>query len=297
MSNISIVHGRIIKGIAGFYYVDSEDIIYECKAKGRFRNEKLKPLVGDYVDIEVLDPEKKTGNIISISKRSNELIRPAVSNISLALLVFALKDPMPSLNMLMRFFIMIRKQNVKIRIVFTKKDLCDDDTIENYQRFFDGFDTDVFLVDNKTRDGIEAVKKAISGETVVLAGPSGVGKSSLLNNLTDIDHMETGEISDKIKRGKHTTRYSQIIPMGDDTYIVDTPGFTSLYLLDMKEDEVKEYFVPFHEYEGKCRFNCCSHTHEPDCAVSQAVESGYINRDLYECYVDLYRELKEKKNY
>ncbi len=213
------MQGKIIKGIAGFYYVYGEDeVLYECKAKGIFRKDNQKPLVGDNVEITILDQQEQTGNLIRILPRKNSLIRPAVANVDQAFVIFALENPKPNFMLLDRF---------------------------------------------------------LKGEV----------------------QMETGEISRKLKRGRHTTRHSQVIPVGEDTFLMDTPGFSSLYLMNMEEQDLKNYFPEFRKYEDTCRFQGCRHIHEPGCRVKEALENGEISRLRYEDYLSLYEELKEKRRY
>ena len=239
------MQGKIVKGIAGFYYVHVvESGVYECKAKGIFRKDKKKPLVGDDVEIEVLSEVEKTGSIINIFERKNELIRPAVANIDQALLLFAIKDPAA-----------------------------------------------------KEEKNMETLRRMLEGKTTAIAGPSGVGKSSIINFLNPKANMETGSISRKIERGKHTTRHSELFMIGEDSYIMDTPGFSSLYVNDFEKEELKYYFPEFEPYEGQCRFNGCDHIHEPGCAVKEAVEKGKIHAVRYEDYKELYEELKNKRRY
>ena len=251
------MQGKIIKGIAGFYYIYAEDDnVYECKAKGIFRKDKFKPLVGDNVEITVLDEEGKEGSVTAILPRKNSLIRPAVANVDQAFVIFAMEDPKPNFLLLDRFLIMMEQQQIPAVICFNKKDL-----------------------------------------TTVVAGPSGVGKSSITNCMQGEIQMETGEISRKLKRGKHTTRHSQVIPVEKDTFLVDTPGFSSLYLTDMEEEELRDYFPEFLQYEPNCRFQGCRHIHEPDCAVKEALKMKKISSLRYEDYLALYEELKEKRRY
>ena len=290
--------GKIIKGIAGFYYVHIvHSGIYECKAKGVFRNKKIKPLVGDNVEIEVLDEENKIGNIVKIFDRENELIRPAVSNISQALVVFAIANPMPNLNLLDRFLVMMERNNVDTIICFNKTDLVSEEEIIKYRNIYVNAGYHVMFTSTKDNVGIEEVKRMIEGKTTAFAGPSGVGKSSLLNALIPDANSETGEISEKIKRGKHTTRHTEIFNVGGNTYLMDTPGFSSLYVNDFEKEELQEYFREFKEYNNKCRFVGCAHINEPDCTVKQAVEEGTISSLRYENYVLMYDEIKNKRKY
>lgn len=291
------MQGKIIKGIAGFYYVHVvHSGIYECKAKGVFRNKKIKPLVGDNVEFEILDEENRIGNIINIYDRKNELIRPAVSNISQALVVFAIANPMPNLNLLDRFLVMMERNGIDTIICFNKIDLVEEEEILKLRDIYVKAGYHVMFTSTKENMGIEEVLRVIDGKTTAFAGPSGVGKSSLLNALIPEANSQTGEISEKIKRGKHTTRHTEIFNVSDDTYLMDTPGFSSLYVNDFEKEELKNYFREFIEYNNGCRFTGCVHVNEPDCLVKEAVENGGINRSRYDNYILMYEEIKNKKS-
>lgn len=291
--------GKIIKGIAGFYYVHvpNEDMVYECKAKGIFRNQKVKPLVGDDVQIDTKDQPEGKGTITDIFLRKNELIRPAVANVDQALVIFAAAEPSPNLNLLDRFLIMMQRQKVNTVICFNKKDIVTEKEmsllIDTYM--ISGYD--VVSTSMLKKDNLSGVYQLIKGKTTVLAGPSGVGKSSFVNEIKPEAGMETGSISEKIKRGKHTTRHSELIYVEENTYVMDTPGFSSLYINEIEKDELKDYFREFTAFEDKCRFIGCMHLNEPDCAVKEALNEGKISHIRYDNYVNLYKELKEIKRY
>ena len=290
--------GKIVKGIAGFYYVNVvESGIFECKAKGAFRKDGIKPLVGDDAVIEVLDEKEMTGNIIEILPRKNELIRPAVANIDQALVVFAVTKPKPHYNLLDRFLMMMEKQDVPVIVCFNKVDLAKEKELKLLEKVYENCGHIVRFISGKEEEGIDEIRELIHGKTTVLAGPSGVGKSSLMNLLQPEAQMETGEVSEKIKRGRHTTRHSELIRIEKDTYVLDTPGFSSLFIHMFEEDEIKDYFQEFAPYEDECRFQGCSHTHEPDCGVKKALEEGKISKIRYDNYVNIYTELKEKRKW
>lgn len=290
--------GKIMKGIAGFYYVGvAESGVYECKAKGIFRKDKIKPLVGDDVEIEVLNEEEKLGNIVKILPRRSELIRPAVANIDQALVIFAAREPKPNLSLLDRFLVIMEKQDVPVIICFNKQDLCDEEEVGRLKEIYESCGYPVVLASAKQGEGIEEIKALLRGKTTTVAGPSGVGKSSLTNLLQNEVQMETGEISKKLGRGRHTTRHSQIIQIEEDTWLYDTPGFTSFYVEEIEKEELRFYFREFSKYEGTCRFQGCTHTHEPGCMVKNALEEGKISKERYENYLELYGELKEKRRY
>ena len=292
------MQGKIIKGIAGFYYVNAvESGVYECKAKGVFRKEKIKPLVGDNVRIEILDEENKTGNIVEIFPRKNELIRPAVANIDQALVVFAVTKPTPHFNLLDRFLVMMERKEIPVVLCFNKKDIATSPEIAELEAIYEKCGYPIVFTSALEQENIEEIRRLLLKKTTAIAGPSGVGKSSLINLLQNQVQMETGTISRKIERGKHTTRHSELIAVDADSYIMDTPGFSSLYVNDFEKEELKYYFREFASYEGQCRFQGCDHVHEPGCAVKEALEEGKIHPVRYKNYLEMYTELKEKKRY
>ena len=292
------MQGKIVKGIAGFYYIYAEDgNIYECKAKGIFRKDNFKPLVGDNVEITVLNEEEKEGSVTSILPRRNSLIRPAVANVDQAFLIFAMENPKPNFLLLDRFLIMMKQQEIPAVICFNKKDVGEKEEMEKLYEIYTGCGYRVVLSSTYEGEGMDEIHEILKGKTTVVAGPSGVGKSSITNCMQGEVQMETGEISKKLKRGKHTTRHSQVIPVEKNTFLVDTPGFSSLYLTDMKEEELRDYFPEFVMYEPQCRFQGCMHIHEPGCAVKKALSEGKISQQRYDNYLALYEELKEKRRY
>ena len=289
------MQGKIIKGIAGFYYVQTKNGVYECKAKGSFRNRKLKPYVGDNVEITVLNEETKKGNLDEILERKNFLIRPAVANVDQTLVIFAAAKPDPNLNLLDRFLIMMEQKDIPVVLVFNKKDAAEQEKLEELARIYENCGYQVLSVSALQEDGISEIKEILKGKTSTVAGPSGVGKSSIINLLQSDIQMETGDISEKIERGKHTTRHSELIAIEEETYIFDTPGFSSLYVTDMEKEDLKDYFPEFAQYEEECRFLGCVHVNEPVCGVKDALKEGKISQSRYDNYKLLYEELKENE--
>lgn len=290
--------GKIIKGIAGFYYVHVErEGVYECRAKGIFRKSGEKPLVGDNVRIEILSRDEMEGNLVEILPRKNVLIRPAVSNVDQALVIFAAAKPKPNFNLLDRFLVMMAWQDVDTVICFNKKDIASQEEETELRRIYSGAKSKVLFTSAREEKGIEEIREILKGKTTTVAGPSGVGKSSLINLLVPEAKMETGEISHKIDRGRHTTRHSELFYVEADTYIMDTPGFSSLILPDMEKEDLKDCFAEFKDYEDGCRFKGCMHLNEPDCAVKKAVEEGQISLRRYTSYQELFEELKNRRKY
>lgn len=292
------MQGKIIKGIAGFYYVHAEDLcIYECKARGIFRREGIKPLVGDDVELEVLDQEEREGNIRKILPRRSKLIRPAVANIDQALVIFAIRKPEPNFNLLDRFLIMMEQQGLSSVICFNKSDLVSEQEQRDLQSAYESCGYQVLFISVTEQKGLEEVREVLRGKTTALVGPSGVGKSSLINYLHPQAGMETGSISEKIDRGKHTTRHSELFALDKESYIMDTPGFSSLQLFDMEKEELKNFYPEFRVYEDTCRFRGCVHVSEPGCGVKEALAEGKISGVRYHNYTVLYEELKNRKKY
>lgn len=292
------MQGKIIKGISGFYYVHVEgEGIYECKAKGGFRRQKIRPLVGDDVIITVLDSDERLGNIEKILPRSSTLVRPAVANIDMALVIFAAKRPQPNLNLLDRFLCWMEYQKIPITICFNKCDLVTEEEKDALRQVYGPAGYPVIFTSAVTGCGVDRVRQMLQGRTTSVAGPSGVGKSSLINSLLGESRMETGAISEKIERGKHTTRHSEILPVAKDSYIMDTPGFSSLELPDMDKQELWRCYPEFRPYEPYCKFGGCSHISEPECGVKDALERGKIHRIRYDNYVLLYEECKNIRKY
>ena len=292
------MQGKIVKGISGFYYVHVvESGIYECKAKGIFRQQKMKPLVGDDVEIDIISEEKKTGNVAAILPRKNALIRPAVANVDQALLIFAAASPNPNFNLLDRFLVMMGRQDVPVILCFNKCDLITEEQKQEIEAIYEVSGCKILFVSAKKELGLKELQEILEGKTTTVAGPSGVGKSSLINLLAPEACMETGEISKKIERGRHTTRHAELIQLKGDGYIMDTPGFSSLYLPEMEKEELQDCYPEFAAYEPYCRFQGCSHISEPDCGVKEALSEGKIHPVRYENYCQLYGELKDRKKY
>jgi len=289
--------GRIVKGIGGFFYVSCGHVLYECRARGVLRKEKVKPLVGDYVKIAVTDPEKQTGSVEEVLPRRNVLIRPETANVDQALVVFACTSPEPNFVLLDRFLISLKSQEVSCLLLWNKKDLVSAEEAKRLCGIYEWAGVGVRCISAKSPEDVEALRRELHGKTTILAGPSGVGKSTLLNALCSEAAMETGEISRKLGRGKHTTRHAEIFTIDEESFLCDTPGFTALELPELEAGEVSEFYPEMTEHAGKCRFQPCSHTHEPGCAVQALVGDGGIRRERYASYCTIYQEQKERRKY
>ncbi|MCR5687987.1 MAG: ribosome small subunit-dependent GTPase A [Lachnospiraceae bacterium] len=288
--------GRIIKGVGGFYYVHTDEGTYTCRAKGLFRLHGEKPLVGDIVDIDIISEDEMEANVCAIHERKNTLIRPNVANVDQALIIFSLTKPEPNFVTLDKMILQYLTFGLQVSICFNKEDLADDGWVSTIVSDYRGCGCPIIVTSAKEKEGIDELTALLAGKTTVVAGPSGVGKSSLINCLTGNAEQKTGEISEKLARGKHTTRHSEIIPLMNDTYIIDTPGFGSFELFDISPENLSEYYEEFNG-RGACRFMPCSHTHEPECAVKAAVDDGLISQRRYDNYVYIYDGLKKNRRH
>ncbi len=289
------MRGRIIRGIAGFYYVLTADgETYACRARGIFRKNGMKPLVGDEVEFSVTDPKDMEGSVDEILPRKSELLRPAVANVDQALLLFAVKSPDPNFQLMDRFLIQMKSRGLSVLICFNKTDLAEPSDIEALREYTAQTACRSLFLCAKTGEGIEEVLRELGGKTTALAGPSGAGKSTLINRLCPEAAMETGAVSAKTERGKHTTRHAELLTAGSDTFLVDTPGFSSLLLPEIKKEELRDYYPEFAPFEEECRFLRCSHVGEKDCGVKRALEKGLIHEERYRNYVMFYGELSKQ---
>ena len=283
--------GILIKAISGFYYVSHDGNVYECKARGNFRKAGVSPVVGDTVEFSLVD--NTHGIVESICERKNLFNRPLVANIDKLFIVSAYSTPAPDTLMIDRLSALAVYNNIEPIIVFNKSDMGSFDEFYNIYTSA-GFKT--FVVSARDNVGIKRLKAEMSGCVCAFSGNSGVGKSSILNALFPELQLKTGEVSDKLGRGRHTTRHTELFFVGDGAYVVDTPGFSTV---DNNEDlynfklSLAECFPDFSEYLGGCKFTSCSHTTEKGCAVIAAVENGKIQKSRHESYVTLAAELKD----
>ncbi len=291
-----MIKGIIIKGIGGFYYVKVEDSVYECKARGRFRKEKITPLVGDHVYIS-LDDGSRQGVIEGFMDRKTELIRPPVANVDQAVIVFAIQQPNPNLSLLDRFLVLAENEDLNVVICLNKMDLEDQRELQRIRDIYEKTGYRVIATSTKTGTGVEDLRGQLKDQITVFAGPSGVGKSSLLNSLQPNLALQTGEISQKIERGKHTTRHVELLSLEFGGWVLDTPGFSSLQVDSIKKEELKYLFKEFNEYSDSCKFQPCNHINEPDCAVKKALEEGHVYSGRYESYRQLLVEIEQARRY
>ena len=286
--------GVITKGIGGFYYVSSEDGMFECKARGIFRKNELTPLVGDNVVFSVTDPVLKKGSIDQIAERSSLLVRPAVANVNQLVTIIAIKSPDPDLLLLDKLLVTAENSNMKAVVCINKTDLDTEDRRKVLREAYSKAGYKVLETSSKENKGFDELKAALCGHISVFAGQSGVGKSSLLNIIMDTMVMKTGGLSDKIGRGKHTTRHAELIELEGGGYVVDTPGFSSFELASMVYTELQHFYPEFGDHIQNCRYTGCSHVSEIDCGVKHAIERGQICKGRYGRYVELYSILKQE---
>ena len=289
------MQGKIIKGIAGFYLVDCGGEVLTCKARGLFRKRGEKPLVGDLAEVEAAQTSESEANIVTLLPRKNRLIRPAVSNVDQALVVMAVRTPDPQFYLLDQYLVTMELQEIPAAILFTKEDL-DRGELADYRSRYEAAGYPVFSVSVENGSGLEALRAHLAGKTTVLAGPSGVGKSTLTNLLCPEAKMETGELSRKNLRGKQTTRHTELFCLGENSYLLDTPGFTAVEVWGDTE-AFKQAFPEIRALEGQCRFTGCNHGAEPDCAVKAAVARGEIAASRYESYRTMAEESAERRKY
>lgn len=291
-----MINGTIVKGIGGFYYVKTEESILECKARGLFRKNKILPMVGDRVSVE-LNKNDETNIIAKIEERDNFLVRPPVANIDMAIIVFAITRPEPNFFLLDRFLTIIEQNDIPICICFNKEDISEEKEKEEILTLYGKSGYPLIFSSAKTGEGIGELKTQMKDHTSIFSGPSGVGKSSLLNKIQSNLNLKTGEISAKSERGKHTTRHVELLELEFGGYVLDTPGFTSLEITDVEELDLQYLFPEFLPYIDKCKFNGCRHMQEPQCAIKEKVQSKDISKSRYESYISILKEIQEQRRY
>ena len=300
------MRGKIIRGVSGFFDVVTEDgTVYRCRAKGTFRRDGVKPLPGDDVAFDITHEGDREGNVTEVFRRKNTLLRPPVANVDQVLFVFAAAHPDPSHYLLNRFLVMTSQLKLPVVLCFNKRDLTDDAVEQTLRDIYAGSGCPLLVVSVKEQTGLQELVPLLVGKTTAVAGPSGVGKSSLINTLLNEEKMETGEISRKTSRGKNTTRHSELFLLPDTlfadpdshalSYVFDTPGFMSLKPEGITPKNLHDYIPAFTALDAGCRYAGCTHISEPDCAVKEALEAGRLHRIRYEAYRLFYDELSGER--
>lgn len=285
--------GVVIKNVNGYYQVQTDEgIVYECRMRGRLKQKRYSLLVGDKV--EFTTENGKEGSIEKILPRKNSLKRPAVANLDQVVLVVAAHEPDINELLLNKLLVMIEHSDIPLVLCINKWDLKDDSS-EGLAEVYRAIGYPLLTLSTYTGEGIEALREVLQHKLTAFAGPSGVGKSSLLNAVEPAFAFQTGEVSEKIKRGRHTTRHASLYSLNKDSFIMDTPGFSAIDFTDIDASLLAFLFPEFEAYRDSCRFNGCSHTHEPICGVKEAVEEGRVHKGRYDSYLAILNEMKEKR--
>ena len=292
-----MIEGIITKGVGGNYYVDIGNKIIECRARGLFRLKNIKPLVGDIVLIRITEEDENSGYIEEINDRTNEIKRPTVANAQQLLIIFAVKNPEPSFLLLDKLLIAAEVNNLKPVICFNKADLADEEQKENILNILKNTGYKIIFTSKYNEDSLIELKNILKDKLNVFSGPSGVGKSSIMNAVQPDFILKTGEISEKLKRGKHTTRHAEIYKLSFGGYAVDTPGFSSFELEGIDEYDLKNYYPEIVKYDEGCKFLDCLHNKEPNCAIKEAVSNNLISQARYNNYIKLLEQIKSNKPY
>ena len=281
--------GIVIKNMNGYFYVQSKDgIVHECKVRGRLKKTRYSLLVGDYVDIS------EDAFIERIHRRVNSLIRPAIANINQVILVVAAHDPDINILLLNKLLVMIEDADIYVRICINKCDLADASTsalVNEYRQL--GYS--VLTTSTRTHEGIDELRGYLQGKVSAFAGPSGVGKSSLLNEIEPSFSFQTGQVSEKIKRGRHTTRHASLFSLNDESFIMDTPGFSAIEFTHISLERLTSLYPEFLQYESQCKFSPCYHDHEPICGIKDALQNGYISEQRYASYLSIREEIIKQR--
>lgn len=290
-----MLKGVIIKGIGGFYYVETVDGIFECRARGKFRIKNITPLIGDRVEIEG-DPKSLQGYIIGIDERKNQLVRPTVANIDQIVIVFAAKRPDINMVLMQKFLVYSEYKKLNVVVCINKIDIDEEKDYLEVVKMLESVPYKVITTSVKANIGIEQLEEILKEKISAFAGPSGAGKSSLLNCIQPGLELKTGDLSKKIDRGTHTTRHAELIKLEKGGMVVDTPGFTSFEIGELEPSKLVDCFPEFNPYKH-CYYSGCAHDKEPNCGVKEAVEEGRINKIRYDFYISLLSELKSIRRY
>lgn len=302
-----MLEGQIVKALSGFYYVKEKnrDTVWQCRARGVFKKKNVQPLVGDYVQFEPNDSNQSAdielpeGTVTKVLPRKNELVRPPIANVDQALLVFSIDEPQFSALMLDKLLVHIEKANITPVICLSKLDL-DSQFGQKEVDVYKEIGYELYLTSSITEQGLQSIIDVLKHKVTVIAGPSGVGKSTLLNKIHPELSLETGAVSLKIGRGRHTTRHVELISLPQGGVVADTPGFSQLDFSSIEPETLSDYFIEFRALREQCKFRECMHHKEPHCAVKQAVESGDVAQFRYDHYLLLLTELiqnKQRKRY
>lgn len=289
--------GKIVKGIGGFYYVDADDVIYECKARGSFRKQKISPLVGDNVEISINQDNNAENTINTILPRKNELVRPPLANLDTLFIVASLVDPKINPPIIDKLIAIAEFKHIELVLILTKVDLCPD--YKEYVDIYEKAGFKVIVCDNTNGTGADEVKALMKDKISAFTGNTGVGKSTLLNNIFPNLELATGETSKKLGRGRHTTRHCELFKV-EGGYIADTPGFSALDFERCEKilkDDLPYCFREFEPYLDGCKFSTCAHVNDKGCAVCKAVEDGLISSSRHDSYIQMYNEVKDIKEW
>ena len=287
--------GIVISNISNLYKVEVNNDLYDCGARGKIKNEKVSPVAGDWVEIEVTDKEKKVGTILSICNRKNYIIRPKMANLTQIILVLSMKMPKPDLLLLDKQLAYAEYMNILPIICLNKIDLVDNEEVERIYDLYKGIGYEVIKTNAKEKDGIVKLESFLKNNITALSGNSGVGKSTLLNSILGTNVVEEGNISERNKKGKNTTTQVSLYKIEENSYIADTPGFSTFDIYDIRKENLAKYFKEFLPYIEKCEYGDCSHIKETKCGIKLAVEKGQISTQRYERYCQIYNVLQNKK--
>ncbi|MEG0830408.1 MAG: ribosome small subunit-dependent GTPase A [Anaerovoracaceae bacterium] len=288
------MEGTIVKGIAGFYYVKADENVYQCKARGTFKNDGITPTVGDIVDFQLLPGSD--GMVNKIFPRKNIFVRPPISNVDCFAVVLAAADPQPNLTIVDKFLVMAEKSQADVILCINKVDLAQREVLENIKKIYENI-YPLVCISTVTREGIDELKGLMKEKKTALTGSSGVGKSTILNELYPHAKAQTGQVSKKTKRGKHTTRHVELFDIGQNALVFDTPGFSSFDILESKENELQFFYPEMKEYIGECKYHNCRHMKEPGCMITKKVAQGEIHKSRYDSYAAQILEIKEKNKF
>lgn len=291
----NLVSGLIIKGIGGFYYIRVQDKVFECKARGKFRNNNKIPLPGDKVEISILDENKRIGSIEKILERTSLVVRPCVANVDTIIIVVSTNSPEPDYLLLDKLLVYAESMSIKPVICVNKTDLDYDNVLIKIKEIYVNTGYEIIGTSCFTNTGCAKLKKAIGKGIAIFSGISGSGKSTLINNIMESVVMETGALSKKLSRGKHTTRHAELIELDTGGFIADTPGFSSFKLDKIKADEIELFFPEFKKYLNCCKYTGCHHISEPECKIKEALENNKISQERYNRYVEFFEMLKDRK--